>query len=85
MMETSDNVTKTTLLQRLIITSLNETLQRCRFRNIFRRFHRNYKAMLEKHCNDVIIPTGMQLPILLIVGAALVFSIKILRWMFLEF
>lgn len=80
MMETSDNVAKTTLLQRLV-----ETLQRCRFGNIVRRFHRNYKAMLKKHCNDVIVPTGMQLPILLIVGAALVFSIKILRWMFLEF
>ena len=63
-METSDDVVKTTSLQRLIMTSLNETLQRRHFCNVIRRFHRNYMATSERRriatsqqrCNNVIVP-----------------------------
>ena len=65
-METSDDVAKTTSLQRLIITSLHETLQRRRFCNVIRRFHRNYMATSEwrwiatsqQRCNDVFVSAG---------------------------
>ena len=48
------------------MTSLNKTLQRRRFCNVVRRFHRNYMATserrwiatLQQRCNDVIVSTG---------------------------
>ena len=66
-METSDNIAKTTSLQRLIMTSLNKTLQRRRFCNVIRRFHRSYMVTSEwrrivtsqQRCNDVIESTGL--------------------------
>ena len=61
-METSDGVGKTTSLQRLNMTSLNETLQ-----NVLRHFHQSNMAMSERrstatsqqHFNDVIVSTGI--------------------------
>ena len=48
------------------MTSLNKTLQRRRFCNVVRSFHRNYMATSERRwtvtsqqrCNDVIVSTG---------------------------
>ena len=48
------------------MTTLNETLQRRRFRSVVRRFHLNYMATPERHgkatsqqrCNDVIVSAG---------------------------
>ena len=65
--ETSDDVTKTTSLQRLIMTSLNVTLQRRRFCNVVWHFHRRYMSTSgrrwivtsQRRCNDVIVPTGL--------------------------
>ena len=65
-METSDNVTKSMSLQRLIMKSLNETLLRRRFCNVVRRFHGKYMATSERRwiatpqqrCNNVIVSTG---------------------------
>ena len=65
-METSDDVAKTTLMQHLIMTSLNETLQRRRFWKVVRRFHRNHMttsewrwiATSQQLCNDIILSTG---------------------------
>ena len=64
-METPDDVAKTMPLQRLIITSFKETLQRRRFCNVVRRFHSNYMvtserrwiATVQQRCNDVIVST----------------------------
>ena len=50
------------------MTSLYETLQRCRFCNVARHFHRNYIATSERRwiatsqqrCNDVFLSTGQQ-------------------------
>ena len=47
-METSDDIVKTTSLQRLIKRRRNETLQRRRFCNIIWRFHCNYMATSEQ-------------------------------------
>ena len=66
-METSDGFAKTTSLQRLNMTSLNETLQQRRFCNVVRRFHRNNMAISERRwiatsqhrCNDVIVSTAI--------------------------
>ena len=66
-METSDDVAKTTWLQRLIMTSLYETLKRRRFCNVVRRFHRNYMVTSERRwiatsqqrCNEVFVSTGL--------------------------
>ena len=65
--ETSDDVAKTTALQRLIMTSLNKTLQRHRFCNVVvvQRFHHNFIAtsewrliaMCQQRCNGVILST----------------------------
>ena len=52
-METSDDVAKTTSLQRLIMPSLNETLQWRRFCNVVRHFHRNSMATSERRQNVV--------------------------------
>ena len=54
-------------LQRLIMTSLYETLQRRSFCNIVRHFHRNYMATSERRwivtsqqrCNDDFASTGI--------------------------
>ena len=46
--ETSDDVTKTTLLQRLIKRPHNETLQRRRFCNVVWCFHGNYMETSER-------------------------------------
>ena len=51
---TLDEVAKTTSLQRLIMTSPNETLQPRRFCNVFRHFHRNYIATSEQRRNNVV-------------------------------
>ena len=61
--KSSDEVAKTMSLQRLIMTSLHEMLQRRRFCNVVQRFHRNYMAASEQrwivtsqqHCNDVFV------------------------------
>ena len=53
-METSDDVAKTTSLQRLFMTSPNERLQRRRFCNVIRLSHRNYIATSERRCNSVV-------------------------------
>ena len=66
-MEMSDDIAKTTSLQHLIMTSQNETLQRCRFGNVVWRFHRHYMAtseqrwiaMSQQRCNYVIASTGI--------------------------
>lgn len=65
-METSDYVAKTASLQRLLVTSLYERLQRRRSFNVVRRSHRNYMAMSERrrltisqgHCNNVSVSSG---------------------------
>ena len=66
--ETLDDIAKKTSLQRLIMTSLYERLQRRRFFNIVRRFHCNYMAASERcwiatsqqHFNDVFVSTGKE-------------------------
>ena len=63
----SDDVAKTTSLQRLIMTSFYEMLQQRRFCNVVRRFHRNYMTQPERRwiatsqqrCNDVFVSTGL--------------------------
>ena len=68
-MKTSDAVARTTSLQRLILTSLTDTLQRCRFCNVVRRFHHSYMAASERRwiatsqqsCNDIIMSVGLLL------------------------
>ena len=47
-METSDNVARMTLLQHLIMTSSNQTLQRRCFCNVIWCFHGNYMATSER-------------------------------------
>lgn len=67
-METSSDVAKMLSLQRLIMTSLYETLQQRRFLNI-RRFHQNYMATSERkqlvtvqrRCDDVVVSTDRKL------------------------
>ena len=78
-METLDGLAKTTSLQRLIMGSVNETLQRRRFSNVVRRFHRNYMAMSERRWiaisqqryNNVIVSAGVFRTQLNIYGAFL--------------
>ena len=63
--ETSDDIANTTSLQRLIMTSLYETLKRRRFCNVGPLFHHNYMATSERRwiatsqqrCNDVFVST----------------------------
>ena len=65
-METSDDVAKTASLQRLLMTSLYETLKRRRSFNVVGRFDRNYMAMSERRrlaisqrrCSNVGVSTG---------------------------
>ena len=69
-MKTSDNVTKSTSLQSLIMTSFYETLQRRHYCDVVSYFYRNYLVSskrrqivtLQQHCNDVIVSTGTQCP-----------------------
>lgn len=64
-METSDNVAKTTSLERFCMTSFNESLQQRCFCNVVRCFHHYYMATLEwrriaisqRLCNDVVVST----------------------------
>ena len=53
-MEASDEAAKTMSLQRLVMTSPNETLQRRCFCNVVRHFHWNYIATSEQRLNNVV-------------------------------
>ena len=71
--ETLEGVPKTTSMKGPIMTSLNETLQQCRFCKVVRRFHLNYMAMSKRRCiatsqrcNDILICTRFYITSLLL-------------------